>query len=272
MKLIIESWRKYIKEEITRDGDYVVQDGDTLGHIASKLKVPLEDLKKANPQIEDPHSIQIGQQIYIPKLPAAKISTTGPAIKPTSMPAQSAEKRSEEVPLLVRQLQILSRGHLSAKAAIALAPYMQIAMSEADIDTPARRAAFLAQIAHESGGFKYKEEIASGRDYEGRKDLGNIKPGDGKRYKGRGYIQLTGRYNYRHAGKDLGLDLEGNPALASSPENAARVAAWFWKTKKLNVFADAGQFGKITQRINPGASRKSKLSRKDLHALAQIAR
>ena len=65
------------------------------------------------------------------------------------------------------------------------------AMNKAGINDPTERAMFLAQMAHESGNFRYDEEIASGAAYEGRRDLGNTQPGDGKRYKGRGYIQLT---------------------------------------------------------------------------------
>ena len=93
---------------------------------------------------------------------------------------------------------------------------------------------FLGQVAHESGGFRYSEELASGAAYEWRRDLGNIYAGDGRRYKGRGFIQLTGRANYREAGRALGLDLINNPALAATDLNAARVAAWYWDSRDLN--------------------------------------
>jgi predicted chitinase len=72
-------------------------------------------------------------------------------------------------------------------------------------------ATFVAQLAHESHGFRYFEEIASGAAYEWRKDLGNSKAGDGRRYKGRGPIQLTGRNNYRAAAKFMGVPIEEKP-------------------------------------------------------------
>ena len=131
-------------------------------------------------------------------------------------------------------------------------PYLNSAMAEAQIDTPKREAAFLAQLAHESGELRYMEELASGAAYEGRKDLGNTEPGDGKRYKGRGPIQLTGRNNYRAAGKALGLDLEQQPARAADPDVGFRTAAWFWTTHGLNTLADLDNFREITHRINGG--------------------
>lgn len=126
------------------------------------------------------------------------------------------------------------------------------AMAAGSITTPPRVAAFLAQILHESGSFQFLRELASGAAYEGRKDLGNTQPGDGVRYKGRGFIQLTGRANFRSAGSDLGLDLENNPDLAEQPDIAARLAVWFWNKKNLNAKADVGDFVGITRAINGG--------------------
>lgn len=102
------------------------------------------------------------------------------------------------------------------------------------IDTEKRVAAFIAQIGHESGYLRYSEEIASGKAYEGRKDLGNVQAGDGVRYKGRGLIQITGRFNYEELSKDLGEDFIKHPELLSTPKYAVQSACWFWNKNKLN--------------------------------------
>jgi predicted chitinase len=131
-------------------------------------------------------------------------------------------------------------------------PFIQQAMQEFEITSYLREAAFLAQLAHESGELRYMEEIASGAAYEGRKDLGNTQPGDGKRYKGRGPIQLTGRANYQKYGGLLGLDLINNPTIAATPEVGFRIAGQFWQLNGLNPLADQQDFKKITKRINGG--------------------
>ena len=131
-------------------------------------------------------------------------------------------------------------------------PFIQQAMQEFDITSYLRESAFLAQLAHESGELRYMEEIASGAAYEGRKDLGNTQPGDGKRYKGRGPIQLTGRANYTKYGQLLGLDLVNNPTIAATKEVGFRIAGQFWKMNGLNELADQQKFESITRRINGG--------------------
>lgn len=131
-------------------------------------------------------------------------------------------------------------------------PHLVEAMGEFEIDTPLRQAAFLAQIAHESGSLKYVREIASGDAYEGRADLGNTEAGDGVRFKGRGLIQITGRANYRDCGEALGLDLLATPSALEQPANACRSAAWFWNSRKLNPLADREDFRGITKKINGG--------------------
>lgn len=129
---------------------------------------------------------------------------------------------------------------------------LNAAMLEFDIGTPAREAAFLAQIAHESLQLTYTAEIASGVRYEGRADLGNTQPGDGVKFKGRGLLQITGRDNYRQCGAALGLPLLDHPDLLELPQHAARSAGWFWRTHKLNELADIGDQRAVTKRINGG--------------------
>ncbi|CAF0980271.1 unnamed protein product [Adineta ricciae] len=133
--------------------------------------------------------------------------------------------------------------------------HINAAMNEGSINTCNRKAAFLAQIAHESGELLYMEELASGAAYEGRKDLGNTEKGDGKRYKGRGPIQLTGRANYRAAGKALNLDLINHHEKVKTPEVGFRTTVWFWTKHGLNELADKKtlqSFRLITRRINGG--------------------
>ena len=118
------------------------------------------------------------------------------------------------------------------------------------------RTAFIAQLAHESGDLHYFEELSSGKQYEGRKDLGNTQPGDGVKYKGRGPIQITGRTNYAAAGKALGLDLINNPQLAADPAVGFKIAVWFWNSHKLSKYGDCTQasFDKTTKVINGGTN------------------
>lgn len=141
---------------------------------------------------------------------------------------------------------------LAADKAAEYLPMLNAAMAEARINTPRRQAAFLAQIAHESQELTKFEEGSSGAQYEGRRVLGNTQPGDGRRFKGRGPIQLTGRDNYTRAGRALGLDLVGNPGQAAEPSVGFRTAGWFWNDKKLNPLADRGDFRTITLRVNGG--------------------
>ena len=120
------------------------------------------------------------------------------------------------------------------------------------VNTYLRVCHFLAQAAHEAASFRTLEEYASGADYEGRKDLGNVKKGDGVRYKGRGIFQLTGRANYRRIGQLIGMDLENNPELAESPEVSVLTALEYWKSRNLNAYADRDDVKSITYRINGG--------------------
>jgi predicted chitinase len=156
-------------------------------------------------------------------------------------------------------------------------------MSNNGMTDPKEQAMFLAQLDHESGGFKVLSEnlryrpsqllktfpkyfksieeataVAGGgpeaianRVYGGR--MGNKDDGDGFKFRGRGFIQLTGRDNYARAGKDLGLDLVSNPDLAAEPENAAKIALWYWNQRGIGGPARQGDIEKVTKLINGGS-------------------
>ena len=142
---------------------------------------------------------------------------------------------------------------------------------------------FLAQLGHESSGLTHKEENLSysasrlteiwpsrfptlevAKKYERNPEklanfvyggrLGNVNPGDGYKFRGRGYIQLTGRETYREVGKIAGLDLESDPDLAAKPENAVKIACAYWSWKKLNATCDVGDFTALTKKINGGTN------------------
>ena len=141
------------------------------------------------------------------------------------------------------------------------APRLTRACAEFGIDTPKRVAAFIAQIAHESGGLRYVREIASGEAYDtGRlaARLGNTpeRDGDGQKYKGRGLIQVTGRANYEACSAALFPDDPGlllsRPELLEQPTQACRSAAWYWWSRQLNRYADSGDFVGLTRRITGG--------------------
>jgi putative chitinase len=127
------------------------------------------------------------------------------------------------------------------------------AMNKYGINTGLRAAHFIAQVGHETASFLYMEEIASGAAYEGRTDLGNTQPGDGKLFKGRGLIQLTGRTNYTAYSKDCGVDYVKNPtAVCSDPFVCVDVAGWYWNKRKINELADKDDVKAVTKAVNGG--------------------
>lgn len=121
--------------------------------------------------------------------------------------------------------------------------------------------AFLSQCAHETLDFKHMKEIGGSLDFrkydpkyapKKAKALGNKQVGDGAKYKGRGYIQLTGRDNYKRAGQALGLPLEQQPELVEKPEVAAKVAVWYWNSRVASKVDNFKNTADVTKTINPG--------------------
>lgn len=122
------------------------------------------------------------------------------------------------------------------------------------INTPLRAVHYLAQVFHESTALRYTEEIASGKAYEGREDLGNTQKGDGVKFKGRGFIQITGRANYQaYANSEYCVgDLMKHPEWLSKSPGNQKASMWFWKTKGLNELADKDDIRAITKKVNGG--------------------
>lgn len=166
-------------------------------------------------------------------------------------------------PLTPEQLQIATGCPRFSLARSAL-PFIVAAMDAYGIDTPQRQAMFLPQIGHESGGLQFLTELwgptPAQLRYEGRADLGNVQPGDGKKFRGHGYIQVTGRHNHAAARDRLRErfpdravpDFEEFPGLLALPEWAALSAGDFWHAHDLNTWADAGDFDGVSDIINRG--------------------
>lgn len=154
-------------------------------------------------------------------------------------------------PLLLKATMPKASDHNIAR----FAPDLIKTLTRYSIMGPLRTAHFLAQVAQESGQLAFTEELASGVAYEGRSDLGNVEPGDGARFKGRGLIQITGRSNYRAYSHACGQELlsGNNPCrIATDAALATDVAGWFWQTHQLNALADNDDIEHITRRINGG--------------------
>ena len=174
------------------------------------------------------------------------------------------------------------RAPLPARTALARA---HDALARAGLLAPGPRLhVFLAQLGHESAGltrtveslyytrpetlmavwprrfptveaatpYLRKSRALAEKVYGGRADLGNTEPGDGARFIGRGFIQITGRANYREMGELIGVDLEAEPERAADPNIAVRIACAYWTRRRINEAVDAGSFWDATRRINGG--------------------
>ena len=137
------------------------------------------------------------------------------------------------------------------------------------LDSGLRLAHFLAQAGHETAGFTRMVEIwgptAAQRRYEGREDLGNVRAGDGYRYRGRGVLQITGRDNYRRFGALIGVDIESQPDRAAEPAIAMALACAYWTSRRINAAADRNDIVAVTRLINGGLNgiddRRERLAR-----------
>lgn len=145
-----------------------------------------------------------------------------------------------------------SKGQRQVAILAVIQPLLQTALIKYGIDNDYRACYWAGQVCEECDNFCTTEEYASGAAYEGRHDLGNIHPGDGVRYKGRGLIELTGLSNYAIYGPLLGLDLVNHPELAADPVNSLAIACLFWQKHGLSALADQEDIETITHKINGG--------------------
>lgn len=187
----------------------------------------------------------------------------------------------EQLIASVREFDKMKPADAQAKAG-KWAPHLAMAMACFDITKPARQAAFIAQIGHESGGltvleenlrydakgllrvfpkyfdaesakaYEKKPEMIASRTYANRMGNGDEASRDGWLFRGRGLIQLTGRESYGKCGRDLGLDLVNKPELLLEAQPASMSAGWEWSIKGCNPHADAGNFEKVCKLINGG--------------------
>lgn len=170
-------------------------------------------------------------------------------------------------------IRALGRSRMAAADVQTHADALAPAFEHFEINTPLRIAAALAQFAHETGGFRWLRELGGERyfqGYDGRRDLGNTQKGDGARFRGRGYIQITGRNNYFEAERVTGLPLINTPELVEQPATAAWISCWWWQQRGLNPVADAGEFRRMTRMINGGLNGLKDRENKYAAALALL--
>ena len=228
----------------------VVQPGQTVFSIAKAFGTTPAAIQKLN-NLDKNFSVKSGQTIKVPSngWKDTQLDTTAKS----TIPPKSSSTKEKKKPVKVDTSKTLTgTTHEAILTRTARA---------SGIKDPTELAAFLAQCAHESHDFKSMVEYGGSLDFrkydpkfspKKARTLGNIKVGDGARYKGRGYIQLTGRYNYKRAGEALGLPLEQKPELAENPEVAAKIAVWFWKQRVQPNVDNFNDVRAVTKPINPG--------------------
>lgn len=217
----------------------VVSPGQTVYSIAKAFDTTPEVIQKLN-KLDKKFTIKPGQELKVPK---------GEEVKSDTKKKEPVKKKQTKLDPSKTLTGTMHEAVLTKTA------------RSAGITDPVELAAFLAQCAHESHDFKSMVEYGGSLDFrkydpkyapKKAKALGNTKVGDGARYKGRGYIQLTGRYNYKRAGEALGIPLEQKPELAEKPEVAAKIAVWFWQSRVQPRVDNFNDVRAVTKPINPG--------------------
>jgi predicted chitinase len=223
----------------------VVSPGQTVYSIARAFDTTPQVIQRAN-RLDRNFSIRPGQTLIIPQ----------PGVEIAKPETKTAVRPAAQVKPVVKQYQTAQLKTLTGTAAEAIAKRLALQQGLKGVEL----AAFLAQIKHESWDFTRMHEVGDKRYFQKMYDkkykpakakgLGNTEFGDGVRYRGRGYMQLTGRDNYRSVGRLLGIDLERNPELAARPDIAARVALLYWKQRVRPKVKDWSNVAEVTRPIN----------------------
>ncbi|HEY9898914.1 MAG TPA: LysM peptidoglycan-binding domain-containing protein [Pantanalinema sp.] len=225
--------------------------GDTLSGLAAKFGTTVQKLAKDN-GIADPNRIFAGSDLKIDGDSAKTANGAG------RFNAYRGEGAGGISPLPPGYQPPVSAEEIASKLGVPLEnvqqywPHIAKAMEDAGIHEPEAMVALLATVKVETGSFEPISEYASGQAYEGRSDLGNTEPGDGPRFKGRGFIQLTGRANYREYGEKLGIDLEHNPDLALDPSVSAKILVQYFQDRNIPEKAVAGNWEGVRRAVNGG--------------------
>ena len=227
--------------------EYTVQAGDNLSVIAQKFNTSVSELQSLN-NISNPDYLQIGQEILVPGNydTGNDIDSSEDNGSDNDIPVSNGDK--------VTAQQLIAVGWPPSVVTQAMLNDLNNCLEEYEINTKSRVMHFISQCSHESVAGTYREEIASGEAYEGRIDLGNTQPGDGPKYKGGGYIQLTGRANYTQFANSIGDQEIVNQGVSYVAENYPWTSAGFWwYTHGMNQLCDTNpSVEQVTLKVNGG--------------------
>jgi len=225
-----------------------IMPGQTVYSIARAFGTDVDTVKRANPQIKDITKVPAGTEIKIP-VEFRDIDTTATPSKKKLQPSLKPSQAQK-----IDTTKTLTNGRYES--------VITQAARQGGITDPVELAAFLAQVAVETGGFdKLKEQGDKryiNRMYDpkynpvGADAIGNTKVGDGWRFRGRGFLQITGRYNYGEAGKAMRVNLIQNPEALLDPKNAARASVWYWKWRVRPNITDFNNTKAITRLVQGG--------------------
>ncbi|WP_213562801.1 LysM peptidoglycan-binding domain-containing protein [Staphylococcus auricularis] len=221
--------------------DYTVESGDTLSGIAGKFDTSTEHLQELN-HLPNPDQLDVGQVLKVPDTGAAEPATQPPQPEP----GNDAQ--------LVTMDQLQRFGWNAEDLNEHFLNDLNHALHRYQINTPPRIQHFMAQVGEESSLGQFRTELVDGTGYEGVEEIGNTQPGDGPKYKGGGYIQLTGRSNYTAFSQSMGdpeiLNQGTNYVAENYPWSSA---AWFWDSRNINSTVDnGGSVADVTQIVNGG--------------------